>query len=99
MGSTFSYLSELPYPRGDDDDIEHLSFRLGIEGLVIFKRETKFDPENFVISLPSAGQGGKDVEIAVFDKVTVRISVEKDRNTQRGTVKMALVDPIDSSSL
>ena len=65
----------------------------------MFKRETRFDPENYLISLPSAGPGGKDVEIAVFDKVTVRITVEKDRNTQRGTVKMALVEPIDSTSL
>ena len=65
----------------------------------MFKREPRFDPENYLISLPSAGPGGKDVEIAVFDKVTVRITVEKDRNTQRGTVKMALVEPIDSTSL
>ena len=71
--------------------------RLGLEGLVMFKRETKFDAENYTISVPSAS--GKDVQIAIFDKVTVRITVEKDRNTQRGTVKMALVRPIDSKGL
>ena len=42
---------------------------------------------------------GPDVNIAVFDKVTVRITVEKDRNTQRGVVKMVLVDPVDSSGM
>ena len=65
----------------------------------MFKREPRFDPENYVISLPSAGPGGKDVEIAVFDKVTVKITVEKDRNTQRGTVKMALEEQVDSLTL
>ena len=71
--------------------------RLGLEGLVMFKRETKFDAENYTISVPSISD--KDVQIAIFDKVTVRITVEKDRNTQRGTVKMALVRPIDSKGL
>ena len=63
----------------------------------MFKRETKFDAENYTISIPSISD--KDVQIAIFDKVTVRITVEKDRNTQRGTVKMALVRPIDSKGL
>jgi exosome complex exonuclease DIS3/RRP44 len=35
----------------------------------------------------------EDVTIAVFDKVTVQIEVEKDKNTQRGKVKMTLIDP------
>ena len=65
----------------------------------MFKREPKFDPENYTISLPSSGTGGKDVQISVFDSVTVKITVEKDRNTQRGAVKMALLEPIDSSLL
>ncbi|KAI0262886.1 hypothetical protein BC834DRAFT_889464 [Gloeopeniophorella convolvens] len=72
---------------------------LGIEGLVIFKRETKFDADNYTFTIPSAGPRGKDVTIAVFDKVTVNIDVEKDKNTQRGKVKMTLVKPIDSSEM
>ena len=71
--------------------------RLGIEGLVLFKRETQFDADNYTVTVPSAG--GKEVEIAVFDKVTVSIEVEKDKNTQRGRVKMTLVSPVDSSAL
>jgi len=73
--------------------------RLGIEGLVTFKRETKFDADNYTFTIASAGPGGEDVEIAVFDKVTVNIGVEKDKNTQRGKVKMTLVKPIDSSNM
>lgn len=65
----------------------------------MFKRETQFDADNYTITIPSAGTGGKDVEIAVFDKVTVAIEVEKDKNTQRGRVKMTLVKPVDSSAL
>ena len=66
----------------------------------MFKREIKFDAENYTISVPQQGQKSeKSVTISVFDKVTVRITVEKDRNTQRGAVKMALVAPIDSSKL
>ena len=62
--------------------------------MITFKKDQhEFDPENYCITLPG------DVTLAVFDKVTVNISVEKDRNTQRGKVKMTLVDPIDSSSL
>lgn len=64
---------------------------------MLFKRETKFDAENYTISIPSTT--GKDTQIAIFDKVTVRITVEKDRNTQRGAVKMALAKPIDSRGL
>jgi len=66
--------------------------RLGIEGLVTFKKDMQFDAENYVITV-----GEKT--IAVFDKVTVRIGVEKDKNTQRGRVKMSLVHPIDSGDL
>ncbi|EIM90480.1 RNB-domain-containing protein [Stereum hirsutum FP-91666 SS1] len=73
--------------------------KLGIEGLVMFKRETQFDADNYTITVPSSEAGGKDVEIAVFDKVTVAIEVEKDKNTQRGRVKMTLVTPVDSSAL
>ena len=61
----------------------------------MFKREPKFDAENYTITVPT--KDGKELTISVFDKVTVRITVEKDRNTQRGVVKMALVEPVDSS--
>ncbi|KAH9927369.1 RNB-domain-containing protein [Amylocystis lapponica] len=72
--------------------------KLGLEGLVMFKRETQFDAENYTITVPSAASG-EDVTIAVFDKVTVNIEVEKDKNTQRGRVKMTLISPIDSRAL
>ena len=60
----------------------------------MFKRDIKFDADNYTITVPGA-KG--EVTIAVFDKVTVNIEVEKDKNTQRGRVKMTLVHPIDSS--
>jgi len=60
----------------------------------MFKRDIKFDADNYTITVPGA-EG--EVTIAVFDKVTVNIEVEKDKNTQRGRVKMTLVHPIDSS--
>lgn len=73
--------------------------KLGLEGLVMFKRDTQFDAENYTISVPSSDIGRPDVTISVFDKVTVRIEVEKDKNTQRGRVKMTLVSPVDSRAL
>ena len=84
--------------------IKYLPIRLGLEGLVKFKRDTQFDAENYTISVPSGGVGGSVVNdaattIAVFDKVVVRIEVEKDKNTQRGRVKMTLVEPVDSNGL
>ncbi|GAW00013.1 RNB-domain-containing protein [Lentinula edodes] len=69
--------------------------KLGIEGLVTFKRDTQFDAENYTITVPGAKE---EVKISVFDKVVVRIEVEKDKNTQRGKVKMTLVEPVDSSA-
>lgn len=73
-------------------------YRLGIEGLVTFKRETTtFDPDAYTITVPA--HDGAEVTVAVFDKVTVSISVEKDKNTQRGRVKMMLVEPVDSREL
>jgi len=59
---------------------------------VIFKRDMQFDSENYMITV-------NDTVLSVFDKVTVRIEIEKDRNTQRGKVKMTLVNPIDSRNL
>jgi exosome complex exonuclease DIS3/RRP44 len=73
-------------------------FRLGIEGLVMFKRDTQFDAENYTIMVPSTPS---TTTIAVFDKVKVWIEVEKDKNTQRGRVKMTfkLIHPVDSRNL
>lgn len=59
---------------------------------MIFKRDMQFDSENYMITV-------NDTVLSVFDKVTVRIEIEKDRNTQRGKVKMTLVNPIDSRNL
>ena len=67
------------------------SCRLGIEGLIMFKGEPKYDAENYTLTVPSPENGA--VTIAVFDKVAVQIEVEKDKNTQRGKVKMTLIDP------
>ncbi|KAF7319870.1 Exosome complex exonuclease dis3 [Mycena kentingensis (nom. inval.)] len=77
--------------------------KLGIEGLVMFKRDlTEFDADNYCVTIPgssAAVPGNADVKISVFDKVVVKIEVEKDKNTQKGKVKMSLVHPIDSSAL
>jgi len=64
----------------------------------MFKREIQFDADNYVITVPTSGAGA-DIIISVFDKVKVSIEVEKDKNTQRGRVKMTLVHPVDSTSL
>ncbi|KAG6329453.1 hypothetical protein ID866_9636, partial [Astraeus odoratus] len=74
-------------------------FGLGLEGLVMFKRDVQFDAENYTVTLPSSSTVTGVVTIAVFDRVKVRIDVEKDKNTQRGRVKMTLVSPIDSSEV
>ena len=66
----------------------------------MFKRDTQFDAENYTITVPSSSTtGSKDVTISVFDKVVVDVAVEKDKNTQRGRVKMTLVSPVDSRPL
>lgn len=79
------------------------SRRLGIEGLVMFKRDiTQFDADNYTVTIPGSSTAvadGRDVTISVFDKVVVNIEVEKDKNTQKGKVKMTLVHPIDSRAL
>ncbi|KAF6762804.1 mitotic control protein dis3 [Ephemerocybe angulata] len=71
---------------------------LGIEGLVMFKKDLQFDAENYTLSIPKPGSADL-VAISVFDKVTVRIEVEKDKNTQRGRVKMTLLSPVDSKDM
>ncbi|KAJ7139526.1 RNB-domain-containing protein [Mycena epipterygia] len=77
--------------------------KLGIEGLVMFKRDlTEFDADNYTVTIPgssAAVSGDEDVTISVFDKVVVNIEVEKDKNTQKGKVKMTLILPIDSRAL
>jgi exosome complex exonuclease DIS3/RRP44 len=66
--------------------------------LITFNKETHtFDAENYSLSLPTPS-GGR-VDVAVFDKVTVGVTVEKDKNTQRGKVVMRLVGPVDSDDL
>jgi exosome complex exonuclease DIS3/RRP44 len=64
----------------------------------MFKREVQFDLEEYTVTVP-AGKHGKEVQLAVFDKVAVRITVEKDQTTQRGKVRMALVEPVNSEDL
>ncbi|TFY71746.1 hypothetical protein EVG20_g1249 [Dentipellis fragilis] len=73
--------------------------KLGIEGLVMFKRDVQFDAEEYTVTVPASATNAKDVKISVFDQVTVNIEVEKDKNTQRGKVKMTLIHPIDSRAL
>ena len=72
--------------------------RLGLEGLITFSKDQhNYDPENYTISIPSPS--GEEVTIGVFDKITVEVSVEKDKNTQRGKVKMIMVAPVSSEGL
>ena len=47
----------------------------------------------------SSANSAENVVISVFDQVKVSIEVEKEKNTQRGRVKMTLAHPVDSSSL
>ncbi|KAG2013854.1 mitotic control protein dis3 [Coprinopsis cinerea AmutBmut pab1-1] len=70
---------------------------LGIEGLVTFKKDMQFDAENYSVTVQPPG--ASPVTISVFDKVRVRLQVEKDKNTQRGKVKMTLISPIDTKDL
>jgi len=64
----------------------------------MFKREVQFDQDAYTVTVPG-GNEKKETQIAVFDKVSVRITVEKDQNTQRGKVKMALVEPVRSGDV
>ncbi|GAA5950094.1 hypothetical protein JCM3765_004194 [Sporobolomyces pararoseus] len=86
--------------------------QFGLEGLVIFKKDIhEYDAETYEITIPTTtnnnkkggGRGGggeaDQIKIGVFDKVLVEISVEKDKNTQRGKVVMTLVEPVDSRLL
>jgi exosome complex exonuclease DIS3/RRP44 len=75
-----------------------LTPRLGLEGLITFTKDTHtFDADDFALTIPTAG--GKEVKVAVFDKVVVEIEVETDKNTQRGKVAMRMVEPVASEGL
>ncbi|ORX34504.1 hypothetical protein BD324DRAFT_636170 [Kockovaella imperatae] len=62
---------------------------LGLEGLIMFK-DIEYDAENYIITV-----GG--VTIGVFDRVRVEVGVEKDKNTQRGKVKMVMIEPVNQT--
>ncbi|KAG9019626.1 exosome catalytic subunit dis3, partial [Tulasnella sp. 427] len=62
---------------------------LGLEGLILFEGSTSYDADNYTVTVHSQ-TGGDDLGVSVFDQVEVEISIEKDRNTQRGKVKMQL---------
>lgn len=62
----------------------------------MFKQDMEFDSDAYTVTLP-APQG--PVSVAVFDKVRVNITVETDKNTQRGKVHMTLMSPVDSRNL
>lgn len=73
--------------------------KLGLEGLITFKKDSHaFDPENYSISIPRADDAGQ-VTVSVFDKITVEVGIEKDPNTQRGKVKMVMLEPVNSGNL
>ncbi|KAK0537647.1 exosome catalytic subunit dis3 [Tilletia horrida] len=66
--------------------------KYGLEGLITFKQECQLDAENYQVTLPISATGTSEpVTLGVFDKCTVDIGVEKDKNTLRGKTKMALV--------
>ncbi|ORY27766.1 hypothetical protein BCR39DRAFT_589039 [Naematelia encephala] len=73
--------------------------KLGLEGLITFSKDAHdFDAENYVLRLPKENGPGF-TEVGVFDKVVVEVGIEKDANTQRGKVKMILVEPVRSELL
>lgn len=55
----------------------------GLEGLVTFKRENRYDPDNYEIFVPHdpSNPNSPETKIGVFDKVTVEITVEKVRGS------------------
>ncbi|KIO16262.1 hypothetical protein M407DRAFT_232799, partial [Tulasnella calospora MUT 4182] len=62
---------------------------LGLEGLILFEGAVKYDAEGYTVTIPSTS-GGAELQLSVFDQVEVEISIEKDKNTQQGKVKMQL---------
>lgn len=66
--------------------------KYGLEGVITFPGECQFDPEEYQVTIPaSLSQLGRDVTLGIFDRCTVEIGIEKDRNTKRGRTKMVLV--------
>ncbi|KAF8324302.1 uncharacterized protein EI90DRAFT_3075766 [Cantharellus anzutake] len=61
---------------------------LGLEGLIIFRGEVEYDADSYRVTIPTPT--GKRT-IAVFDNIRVNIYVERDRNTQRGKVRMEIM--------
>lgn len=77
-----------------------LTTRLGLEGLITFNKQTHtFDPENYTVTIPSASAPGGNITVSVFDKIQVEVGIEKDKNTQRGKVKMVMIGPVSSENL
>ena len=62
----------------------------------MFKKDMEFNPDAYTVTVLSS-QG--PVTVAVFDKVRANITVETDKNTQRGKVHMTLASPVDSRNL
>lgn len=74
--------------------------RLGLEGLITFTKQSHtFDPENYTISIPLPSSSNGTVSVSVFDKIQVEVGIEKDKNTQRGKVRMVMVGPVSSEGL
>ena len=66
--------------------------KYGLEGVITFPGECQFDPDEYQVTIPaSLSQLGSDVTLGIFDRCTVEIGIEKDRNTKRGRTKMVLV--------
>lgn len=65
----------------------------GLEGLITFKSECQYDGDAYTMTIPAAVSGlSHDVTLGIFDRCTVEIGIERDRNTRRGRTKMALVE-------
>jgi len=65
----------------------------GLEGLITFRGECALEADEYRVTIPAALSGlARDVTLGIFDRCTVEIGVEKDKNTQRARTKMALVD-------
>lgn len=66
--------------------------KYGLEGVITFPGECQCDPDEYQVTIPaSLSQLGRDVTLGIFDRCTVEIGIEKDRNTKRGRTKMVLV--------
>ncbi|CEH19582.1 exosomal 3-5 exoribonuclease subunit rrp44 dis3 [Ceraceosorus bombacis] len=64
----------------------------GLEGLITFDKDCDFDGEQYTVRVPATVSGLKqDLILGIFDRVRVEIGTEKDKNTQRSRVKMALL--------